>query len=333
MVGILLSLFALGGAGRVDAGDDLAAAESERFVEAMTFFVKGRVEEGVRLTIQLAEAGEAPAQFIAGRLYQKGYGVAKDACEALKWFEQAATQDHAGAIKQLGVSYHFGICQPQNYDEAIRYYRRAVALGEKTASNTLSELYDNRDWDGYNPRLSFETAKRAWDSNDDKTTDAIMDIAVSLGIHYLNGDGVDVDLNMAERYLLLAANHGLTLAQVLLSRVEGKRGGFNDLSGPAGEAFMWLLMANEQVYTLKNSMTDQFVEEIGAAKYAEFLGKAREKLRQIATATESAIGRAVAWCDKAMAESYECLRYSYKDHDACKSPNVNKISGIRYVDS
>ena len=332
-VGLLLALFALGGAVRLEAGEDVTIEESKLFTEAMTAFVRGRIEEGVRQIMPLAEAGDAFAQFIAGRLFQKGYGVAKDACEALKWYELAATQDHAGAIKQLGGSYRYGLCRPENYDEAARHYERAIALGEISAFGSLSLLYRESDWDGYNPRLAFETMKQAWNSNHEKTADEMMEIAFSLGQYYRIGIGVDRDFDTAERYLLLAANHGIIMAQSLLSSVYVMRGEFDDLSGPGGDSLMWPLMAYQQAYRIKDFFTDQLVKEIGADKHAEILEKAREKLRQLAAAPESVIGRAAAWCGKAMAGSYDCLRYAYNDHNACKSPIVNEVRGVRYVDS
>ena len=43
------------------------------------------------------------AQFNLGTLYVKGQGVPQDYAEAVKWFRLAANQGHAGALHNLGV--------------------------------------------------------------------------------------------------------------------------------------------------------------------------------------------------------------------------------------
>ena len=47
----------------------------------------------------LAEAGNAPAQFNLGILYENGLGVAKDAIEAYRWYQKAARQDYGPAVR------------------------------------------------------------------------------------------------------------------------------------------------------------------------------------------------------------------------------------------
>lgn len=56
----------------------------------------------------LAEQGHADAQFIMGRLYHEGYGVARDQAEAAKWFRKAAEQGNSSSQYYLGLLYEKG---------------------------------------------------------------------------------------------------------------------------------------------------------------------------------------------------------------------------------
>ena len=50
-----------------------------------------------------AEQGQAEAQYTLGFMYAKGEGVPQDYAEAMKWFRKAAEQGHAEAQHNLGV--------------------------------------------------------------------------------------------------------------------------------------------------------------------------------------------------------------------------------------
>ncbi len=47
----------------------------------------------------LAEAGNAPAQYNLGILYENGLGVAKNAVKAYRWYQKAARQDYGPAVR------------------------------------------------------------------------------------------------------------------------------------------------------------------------------------------------------------------------------------------
>ena len=56
----------------------------------------------------LAEAGSAAAQSNLGLMYKNGYGVPQDYKEAVKWYRLAAEQGYAKAQYNLGVMYDNG---------------------------------------------------------------------------------------------------------------------------------------------------------------------------------------------------------------------------------
>jgi clan AA aspartic protease (TIGR02281 family) len=76
-------------------------------------------------------------------MYYKGDGVPQNYAEALKWFRLAATQGQALAQNNLGVMYYIGEGVPQNYAEALKWFRLAATQGQAFAQNNLGLMYEN----------------------------------------------------------------------------------------------------------------------------------------------------------------------------------------------
>jgi uncharacterized protein len=56
----------------------------------------------------LAEQGDAQAQFMLGVMYDTGHAGPQDYAEAVKWYRMAAEQGHAYATHGLGFMYYKG---------------------------------------------------------------------------------------------------------------------------------------------------------------------------------------------------------------------------------
>ena len=91
----------------------------------------------------LAEQGDAEAQFNLGFNYWLGWRVPQDYAEAVRWYRLAADQGHAGAQLNLGVRYATGEGVPQDAAEAVSWFRRAADQGDTTAQFNLGISYDN----------------------------------------------------------------------------------------------------------------------------------------------------------------------------------------------
>src|SRR5437667_11032459 len=76
--------------------------------DAETAFNKGDHATAVRLWLELAERGDAEAQYRLGVAYDEGRGIAKDDVEAARWYRRAAEQGHGSAQGNLGVMYRRG---------------------------------------------------------------------------------------------------------------------------------------------------------------------------------------------------------------------------------
>ncbi|MBY4678987.1 tetratricopeptide repeat protein [Marinobacterium arenosum] len=90
-----------------------------------------------------AEAGNASAQNRLGEMYEFGYGVERDAAEALRWYRMAAEQHLIAAQHNLGRCYNFGTGVTQDFAEAERWYLKAAAQGHTDAMFFLGTLYSN----------------------------------------------------------------------------------------------------------------------------------------------------------------------------------------------
>ena len=74
----------------------------------------------------LAERGDAEAQNNLGLIHYTGEGVPQDFIEAMKWFRKAAEQHHEMAQFNLGLMYAYGEGVPQDFVEAVKWFRRAA---------------------------------------------------------------------------------------------------------------------------------------------------------------------------------------------------------------
>lgn len=121
--------------------------EAERFdpSEAVDFFTRA------------AEAGSPEAQFELAKLYEKGLGVEPDPARALALYRQAAEQDFADAINDLGfMNYQGGLGLPKNPEAALALFERAADLRHPQAMFNFAALID----DGLIPSKTSADAAR-----------------------------------------------------------------------------------------------------------------------------------------------------------------------------
>lgn len=90
-----------------------------------------------------AESGNASAQNRLGEMYEFGYGVDRDAAQAIQWYRKAADQGLVVAQHNIGRSFNFGTGVEQDFTEAERWYRKAAERGHTDAMFFLGALYSN----------------------------------------------------------------------------------------------------------------------------------------------------------------------------------------------
>ena len=153
--------------------------------------------------ISAAKQGEAEAQNDLGLMYVKGNGVPQDYTEAVKWFRKAVEQGYAPAQYNLGIAYQVGKGVPKNYAEAIQWYLKAAEQGHADAQNNLGLMYQN----GEGVMQDYAKTIKWWlKAAEQGHTDA----QYNLGLIYSSGLQ---DYAEAARWFLKAAEQGIADAQ------------------------------------------------------------------------------------------------------------------------
>jgi TPR repeat protein len=94
-----------------------------------------------KYTSIFANRGHANAQYNLGTLYQVGQGVPQNYKEAVKWFRKAAIQGNDSAQYNLGVMYQKRQGVDQNYEKAFEWFSKAAIKGIDTAQFNLGLMY------------------------------------------------------------------------------------------------------------------------------------------------------------------------------------------------
>ncbi|MDO5395411.1 MAG: PEGA domain-containing protein [Bacteroidales bacterium] len=162
--------------------------------------------------LALTISNDATAQFYLGRMYEKGYGVAKDDTQAVEWYRKAAQQGNASAQTNLGFMYKNGYGVAKDYAQAVEWYRKAAQQGNANAQNNLGVMYKN----GYGVAKDYTQAVE-WYRKAAQQGNALAQS--NLGFMYKNGYGVAKDINEARRWYEKAAAQGNQNAKDALKRL------------------------------------------------------------------------------------------------------------------
>ncbi len=119
-------------------GCDVPSADFDAGVEA---YDRGDYATALPIFRQLADQGNARAQYSLGTMYVKGHGVTQDYAAAMKWYRKAANQGEALAQFGLGTMYQNGRGVTQDYSEAMKWYRKAANQGNADAQHNLGVMY------------------------------------------------------------------------------------------------------------------------------------------------------------------------------------------------
>ena len=162
--------------------------------------------------LESARRGDAHCQFLVGRDYLAGHGVARDPVEGAKWYRKAAEQGLDVAQLALGQLYLRGLGVPRNATEGVSWIRKAATQGNARAQDELGEAYENGTAGPANHVIAVQWYRRAADQD-------LASAQYNLARMYLYGRGVFKDAAQAETWLEKAAAGGNPNAMVLLARM------------------------------------------------------------------------------------------------------------------
>lgn len=214
---------------------DIEQYVNDDFKEFYKFFDKNP-KLGVKILLAVAEKGSSSVQFVLGRCYSYGFGIEQNYEEAVKWYRKAAEQGHAIAQNNLGGCYLQGHGVKQDFEEAFRLFLKAAEQGRATAQKNVGICY--REGKGVKQNLE-EAAK--WYRKAAEQGDAWSQS--NLGNCYYNGDGVEENKQEAVKWYRKAAEQGNVIAQSNLGDCYYNGHGVEQ---DYEEAFKWYRKAAEQ---------------------------------------------------------------------------------------
>ena len=130
-----------------------------------------------------------------------GQGVPQDYAEAVNWYRKAADQGNADAQSNLGWMYCTGRGVPQDDAEAVSWYRKAADQGNAAAQSNLGWMYANgRACRRTMPRRCAGTAR--------PPSRAMRTPSSTSAVLYGNGRGVPQDYAEAVSWYRKAAEQG-----------------------------------------------------------------------------------------------------------------------------
>ena len=159
-------------------------------------------EQRLEETLRQAEQGDAEAQFSLGVMYANGRSVPQDYQEAMKWFRMAAGQGEAIAQTYLGTMYFAGQGVSQDYQEAESWWRKAAEQGNADAQTFLGAMYA----DGLGVPQDDQEAVSWYRMAAEQ---GFADAQYNLGVMYRNGKGVAQDDQEALKWYRMGRRAGV----------------------------------------------------------------------------------------------------------------------------
>jgi TIR domain/Sel1 repeat len=141
----------------------------------------------------------AEEAFAQGDKYYFGEGVPQDYAQALSWYRKAAEQGNAPAQCNLGIMYQKGQGVPQDYAQAVSWYRKAAEQGNAPAQNGLGIMYEA----GHGVPQDYAQAV-SWYRKAAEQGDAAAQF--NLGVMYEAGLGVSQNYVQAYKWYSLAVS-------------------------------------------------------------------------------------------------------------------------------
>ena len=154
-----------------------------------------------------------------GKMYEYGLGVTQNYSSAIEHYKLS---ENKYAYFALGNIYRYGSGVETDYAKAFDYYMRSLSSkgGMPFASYAVGQAYELGQ--GVEKDLSsahnfyaeaLTGLEKVFTKNHDDN------ISYKIGMMYLNGKGTDIDLECAEKYLLLSADSNNYKAQYMLGKL------------------------------------------------------------------------------------------------------------------
>ena len=148
------------------------------------------------------EAGNAEAMVSVGAMYYVGRGVQQDYKKAVHWYTKAANHGSITAMSNLGYCYYYGRDIPVDMEKAYQMFSKAAILGDPISYYKIGDMYMWGKYVDKDPVSAFRMYVAALDLViEEKPLECYPDICFRIGSCLHQGNGVEVDLVEAEKFL------------------------------------------------------------------------------------------------------------------------------------
>lgn len=168
-----------------------------------------KLSDKAALSRTRAEHGDVRAEVQLASMYYYGRGVPQDYAEAVRWYRKAADQSDAEAEYYLGFMYHEGKGIPRDTAESGRWCRKAADQGYGKAEFALGNMYH----EGKEVSQDYAEAGRWYRKAADQGDPGAQAV---LGYMYYSGQGLQQDYSEAIRWYHKSADQGNSDAQAAL---------------------------------------------------------------------------------------------------------------------
>ena len=236
----------------------------------------------VKLEELMAKAakGDAIALCNLGYRYEKGNGVPQDYTEALKWYRRAAKQGQASAQCNLGQMYYHGKGVRTNLPEALKWFLKAANQDDASAQYNLGIIYDFGEGVKTDHAESLNWFLKAGNHG-------LAEAQYDLGCIYSHAQSQPVDYTEAYKWFRRAAELGMAKAQFNLAMMYNRGDG---IERDNEEAAKWYRRAAEQ--------GDAEAENAVGYEY------------QYGEGVETNHSKAIKWYRKSAENGYEFAQYN-----------------------
>lgn len=155
---------------------------------------------------QAAAAGILEAKTNLGIIYAGGLGVEADAKRAESYFRAAAEEGEPFAANEFGII----LLSAGKYDQARQWFKQAAAQNNSRAIYNLGLMQERGLGQPKNLKAALEQYEEAARAD-------VPEALTKTGRAYLNGLGVEVDLNRARQLLIRAYMSGEPYSAIFLS--------------------------------------------------------------------------------------------------------------------
>ena len=111
------------------------------FERANKHWEEGKLQSAFRLFLASAKAGDSGSQVNLGNFYIDGIGVKANRAQALRWYRRAYLLGERSAASNIGLVFR----DEQKLKYALRWFERARDLGDGDANLEIAKIYIDKN--------------------------------------------------------------------------------------------------------------------------------------------------------------------------------------------